>query len=92
VATVSTLVLLAASLATVRLVRLEWGRVPRYVTVGRAGLLLLGMALLPGDPGLAAVLLLAAPLARLRERSYADRFRTRAEALAQFDELDHAAR
>jgi hypothetical protein len=85
--TLATLVLVGATVVTMALVRVERGRVPNYVTVGRIVFVLMGVALLPGDPGVAVLALFAAFLCRLRERSYADRFRSRAEALAQFDRV-----
>jgi uncharacterized membrane protein YccC len=87
VGTIATLVLVGATVVTMALVRVERGRVPNYVTVGRILFVLMGVALLPGDPGVAVLVLFAAFLCRLRERSYADRFRSRAEALSQFDHV-----
>ena len=86
-ATIGVLVLIGTALVTMGLVRVERAHVPNYVTIGRIGFLVLGAALLPGDPGVAVLALFAAILCRLRERSYADRFRSRAEALAQFDHV-----
>jgi hypothetical protein len=85
--TIAAVVLVGATVVTLALVRVERAHVPNYVTVGRILFVLLGAALLPGDPGVAVLALFAAFLCRLRERSYADRFRSRAEALAQFDRV-----
>jgi hypothetical protein len=87
VGTIATLVLVGSTVVTLALVRVERARVPNYVTIGRVLFLVLGAALLPGDPGVAVLALVTAVLCRLRERSYADRFRTRAEALGQFDRV-----
>jgi hypothetical protein len=84
---VAAVALIGATVTTIALVRIERGRVPNYVTIGRIAFLLLGAALLPGDTGVGVLALFAAVVCRLRERSYADRFRTRAEALAQFDHV-----
>jgi len=85
--TIAAVVLVGATVVTLALVRVERAHVPHYVTVGRILFVLLGAVLLPGDPGVAVLALFAAFLCRLRERSYADRFRSRAEALAQFDRV-----
>jgi hypothetical protein len=87
VSTIAALVLAGVALATLAVVRGERGHVPNYVLIGRIGFVALGAALVPNDPGVAILVLVAALLGRLRERSYADRFRTRAEALSQFDRV-----
>jgi hypothetical protein len=85
--------LVAVVMATVVVVRRERGRVPQYVTVGRLLFVGLGVALFGTDPGVAVLALAASLLCRLRDRSYGDRFRARAEALARndcalYDELE----
>jgi hypothetical protein len=87
VGTIAALVLVGATLVTVTVVRGERGHVPNYVMIGRVLFVLLGAALLRTDPGVGVLALFAAFLCRLRERSYADRFRARAEALAEFDHV-----
>jgi hypothetical protein len=84
---IAAVVLVGVTVTTLALVRVERGRVPNYVTLGRIAFVVMGAALLPGDAGVGVLALFAAVLCRLRERSYADRFRSRAEALAQFDHV-----
>ena len=83
--TMAALVLAGVAVVILAVVRGEHAHVPRYVTVGRVAFLALGALLVPTDPGVAVLALFAAFLGRLRERSYADRFRARAEALAVHD-------
>jgi hypothetical protein len=85
VSTMAAVVSAGVAAVVLAVVRGEHAHVPRYVTVGRIAFLLLGVGLLRTDPGVAVLALFAAFLGRLRERSYADRFRARAEALAQYD-------
>jgi hypothetical protein len=85
--------LVAVVTATAMVVRSERGRVPHYVTVGRLLFVGLGVALFATDPGVAVLVLAAALLCRVRDRSYADRFRSQAESLARndcqlYDELE----
>jgi hypothetical protein len=84
-------VLVLGAVATVKLTQREAHAVANYVPAGRFVYVALAAALLAWDPGLAAIVMLTGVMARLRDTSYADRYRNRAKALASFDAPDSPA-
>ncbi len=87
----ASVVLVLGAGATLAIFRHEAGSVPNYVPVGRLTYIALAAGLLVWDPALAVLVVLAGTLGRLRDTSYADRYRSRAKALSAYDAPDSPA-